>query len=483
MAARDFESPVDDDTDNIYEVTVRVTDADDNTTTKAITVTVTDVRESATLTITGLSNATVAENTPWTSAQPTLTGTPIGDVTWTKEGTDDDDFTIDPSTGVLSMAARDFESPEDADQDNAYEVTVTVEDDDGNTATQALMVTVTVTDVRESATLTITGLSNATVAENTPWTSVQPTLTGTPIGDVTWTKEGTDDDDFTIDPSTGVLSMVARDFESPVDDDTDNIYEVTVRVTDADDNTTTKAITVTVTDVQESATLTITGLSNATVAENTPWTSVQPTVTGTPIGDVTWTKEGTDDDDFTIDPSTGVLSMVARDFESPVDDDTDNIYEVTVRVTDADDNTTTKAITVTVTDVRESATLTITGLSNATVAENTPWTSVQPTLTGTPIGDVTWTKEGTDDDDFTIDPSTGVLSMAARDFESPEDADQDNAYEVTVTVEDDDGNTATQALMVTVTVTDVRERRRLPSRGCRTRRSQRIRRGPRRNQR
>ena len=41
----------------------------------------------------------------------------------------------------------------------------------------------------------------------------------------------------------------------------------------------------------------------------------------------------------------------------------------------------------------------------------------------------------TDDDDFTIDPSTGVLSMAARDFESPEDADQDNAYEVTVTVD------------------------------------------------
>ena len=71
--------------------------------------------------------------------------------------------------------------------------------------------------------------------------------------------------------------MVARDFESPVDDDTDNIYEVTVRVTDADDNTATQAITVTVTDVQESATLTITGLSNATVAENTPWTSVQPT--------------------------------------------------------------------------------------------------------------------------------------------------------------------------------------------------------------
>ena len=381
-------------------VKVKVT-AVDGTTMKTYAVTVTR-RPPANLAVTGLADTTVAENRAFASWVPSLSGTPVGTVTWTKEGVDAADFTIDSNTGQLSMVAQDFEDPADANTDNAYEVTVKATDADDNTTTQAI--TVTVTDVRETATLTITGLSNATVAENTAWTSVQPTLTGTPIGDVTWTKEGTDDDDFTINSTTGRLSMVARDYESPADDDTDNIYEVTVRVTDADDNTATKAITVTVTDVQESATLTITGLSNATVAENTPWTSVQPTLTGTPIGDVTWTKEGTDDDDFTINSTTGRLSMVARDYESPADDDTDNIYEVTVRVTDADDNTATQAITVTVTDVRESATLTITGLSNATVAENTPWTSVQPTLTGTPIGDVTWTKEGTDDDDFTIDP-------------------------------------------------------------------------------
>ena len=352
------------------------------------------------------------------------------------------------------MVARSFESAADANIDNVYEVTVKATDEDGNTATKAI--TLTIINVQEQTTLAITGLAVVSVPENEPWTSSVPTLTGTPVGEVTWTKEGDDASDFSINSSTGVLSMVSRDYESPEDANTDNAYEVTVKATDADDNSAMVSIMVTVTDVQESVNLAITGLDDD-VVENTVWTSLVPVLTGTPIGDVTWTKEGTDTDDFTINSTTGRLSMVARDFESPVDDDTDNIYEVTVRVTDADDNTTTKAITVTVTDVRESATLTITGLSNATVAENTPWTSAQPTLTGTPIGDVTWTKEGTDDDDFTIDPSTGVLSMAARDFESPEDADQDNAYEVTVTVEDDDGNTATQALMVTVTVTDVRE--------------------------
>ena len=380
-----------------------------------------------------------------------LNGTPVGAVTWTKEGADAEDFTINASTGVLSMVARDYENPVDANTDNAYEVTVKATDADDNTATKAI--TVTVTDMKERATLTITGLSNATVAENTPWTS-EPSLTGTPIGDVTWTVEGTDADDFTINASTGVLSMAAQDYESSEDDDADNIYEVTVKATDDDDNTATVEITVTVTDIQESATLAITGLEDDSVQENQAWTS-EPSLTGTPIGAVTWTKEGTDAADFTINASTGVLSMVARDFENPVDDDTDNAYEVTVRVTDEDDNTAIVSISVMVTGVQEQATLTITELTDDAVQENTAWTSPRPMLNGTPVGAVTWTKEGTDAADFTINASTGVLSMIARDYENPADQNTDNMYEVTVKATDADDNTATKA--ITVTVTDVTE--------------------------
>ena len=453
MVARDYENPADADTDNAYEVTVKATDADANTATMDITVTVTDAVETATLAITGLANATVAENTAWTSPAPTLTGTPVGAVTWTLEGTDAGDFTINPGTGVVSMVARDYENPEDADTDNVYEVTVKATDADANTA--AVAITVTVTDVVETATLAIGGLANATVAENTAWTSPAPTLTGTPVGAVTWTLEGTDAGDFTIDPGTGEVSMVARDYENPADADTDNAYEVTVKATDADANTATMDITVTVTDAVETATLAITGLANATVAENTAWTSPAPTLTGTPVGAVTWTLEGTDAGDFTIDPGTGEVSMVARDYENPEDADTDNAYEVTVKATDADANTATVAITVTVTDVVETATLAIGGLANATVAENTAWTSSAPTLTGTPVGAVTWTLEGTDAGDFTIDPGTGEVSMVARDYENPADADTDNAYEVTVKATDADANTAT--MDITVTVTDAVE--------------------------
>ena len=341
------------------------------------------------------------ENTPWTSPVPDVIGPPIGDVTWSVEGTDGEDFTINSATGQLSMVVRNYESPADANADNVYEVTVKATDADGNVATKAIEVTVT--DVRESVNLSITGLVDANVSENQAWTSPVPSVTGTPIGDVTWSKEGTDAADFSINSATGQLSMVDRSFESPADANTDNVYEVTVKATDADGNVATKAITLTILNVQEQVTLTITGLAVTNVPENYAWTSPVPTLTGTPIGEVTWSKEGTDAADFSIDSSTGRLSMVARDYESPEDDDADNGYEVTVKATDEDGNMATKAITLTIRNVQEHATLSITGLADASVAENTPWTSPVPSLTGGPIGDVTWTKEGDDAADFSID--------------------------------------------------------------------------------
>ena len=449
MAARDFESPVDADADNVYEVTVRATDDDENTVAESFTVTVTDVRETVTLGITGLGNRNIAENSAFTSSAPRLTGTPIGEVVWTIEGSDASDFSVDDSTGAVSMVARDFEDPVDADTDNDYAVTVRATDDDDNQATASF--TVTVTDVREAATLGITGLSNRSVAENAAFRSPTPVLTGTPIGNVEWTVEGADAPDFSIDGSSGVVSMVARDFESPADADRNNVYSITVRVSDDDDNRATASFTVTVTDVQETVNLGVTGFADMDVAENTAFTSSRPGLSGTPIGDVAWTIEGSDAADFSVSGSTGVVSMVRRNFESPVDADADNVYEVTVRITDDDDNTATASFTVTVTDVAERVSLGISGLGNRIVAENTKFTSPVPGLSGTPIGNVEWTIEGVDAADFTVSASTGVVTMAARNFESPVDDDADNDYEVTVRVTDDDNNTAAVSFTVTVT--------------------------------
>ncbi|ARN77289.1 hypothetical protein BST97_04440 [Nonlabens spongiae] len=65
-----------------------------------------------------------------------------------------------------------------------------------------------------------------TVMENNSFTSVQPTLTNSPGGTITYSLSGDDAALFTINSSTGVVSMVPRDFENPVDSDTDNFYDL-----------------------------------------------------------------------------------------------------------------------------------------------------------------------------------------------------------------------------------------------------------------
>ena len=145
---------------------------------------------------------------------------------------------------------------------------------------------------------------------------------------------------------------------------------------------------------------------------------------------------------FSVDANTGVVSMIARDFESPADANTDNVYEVTLVATDDDGNTDSEAFTVTVTDVAETVAFTIDAIADTKVAENAAFTSVPPNLSGaTPIGNLTYTVSGTDAGLFSVDASTGVVSMVARDFESPADANSDNVYEVTLVATDDDGNT------------------------------------------
>ena len=299
---------------------------------------------------------------------------PNADLAWL----DENDVALADADGSADGHQVDLDAGE-----NVVKAKVTAVD---GTTMETYVVTVT---RRAPVNLAVIGLADTTVAENRTFASWVPALSGTSVGTVTWTKEGVDAADFTIDPSTGVLSMVVRDYEAPADANTDNGYEVTVKATDADDNSALVSITVTVTDEVETATLAITGLADVSVPENMPWTSPAPTLTGGPIGEVTWSVEGTDAADFTIDPSTGVLSMVARDYEAPADANTDNAYEVRVKATDADGNSAMVSIKVTVTDVKELAALSITGLADASVEENEPWASPVPTLTGTPIGEVT----------------------------------------------------------------------------------------------
>ena len=443
MVARDYEDPADDDENNVYEVTVKATDADDITGTAAITVTVTDVNEAPAFATAAALAISVPEGTTGNIGSPATASDPEGaSLAYSLTGTDAASFNVS-STGQISVASGTTLNHE---QKARYAFSVVVSDGATPALTATRAVTVTVTDVDES--LTIAGLANGTVAENAVYTSAAPTVTGH-RGAVTWTKEGTDAADFTIS-SSGVLSMVARDYEDPVDDDEDNVYEVTVKATDADGITGTAAITVTVTNVNEAPAFNTATALAISVPEGTTGNIGSPVAASDPEGaSLAYSLTGTDAASFDVS-STGQISVASG---TTLNHEQKSSYSLTVVASDGATPalTATRAVTVTVTDVDES--LTITGLANGTVAENAVYTSPAPTVSGY-RGAVTWTKEGTDAADFTIS-SSGVLSMVARDHEDPVDDDEDNVYEVTVKATDADNITGTAA--ITVTVTNVNE--------------------------
>ena len=128
--------------------------------------------------------------------------------------------------------------------------TYTVSDFDGDTATATL--TITVANVNDDP--VITSGSAVNVAEgSTAVTTVTATDTdGDTLSFSIDTLGGADHAAFSVDSVTGVLTFQAPpDFEIPGDSDSDNVYEVTVQVSDGQGGTESQLISVTVTNVNE----------------------------------------------------------------------------------------------------------------------------------------------------------------------------------------------------------------------------------------
>jgi len=210
-------------------------------------------------------------------------------------GDDNGFFTLDVNTGLLTFTvAPDFETPGDADTDNAYEVQVTVTDSGGLTDRQDI--TVTVTDVNDAPVITSNGglaTANVNAAENqTAVTDVQSTDAdgdlegaGLTYSLTTVAAGGADNGLFTLNVNTGLLTFTSvPDFETPGDANTDNDYEVQVTVTDSGGLTDRQDITVTVTDVNDAPMITSNGggaTANVNAAENqTAVTDVHATAAG-----------------------------------------------------------------------------------------------------------------------------------------------------------------------------------------------------------
>jgi hypothetical protein len=150
---------------------------------------------------------------------------------------------------------------------------------------------------------------------------------------------------------------------------------------------------------------------------------------------------GADAARFSIDAATGALRFVAApDYEAPSDAGTDNVYDVTVQVSDGA-WTDTQALAVTVTAVNDNAPQfgSVGTDQPRVVLEGEPWSSVLAAADADqPAQTLTFRIQGGADAAlFMLDPSSGLLAFKrVADHEAPQDADRNNVYEVDIEVSD-----------------------------------------------
>ena len=169
---------------------------------------------------------------------------------------DNPNFSISSSGQLRTAAILNHEALPDGEVD----VPVTATDPYGNTGT--ITVTVTVDDVNEAPMIT-TGITRRDHAENTATDDTDGLITtyvasdideGDDVADLAWTVEGDDAAMFDMGESNGTLRFKdSPNFEMPMDRNKDNVYKVTVVVSDDGDPKLTdkRQVEITVTDMAE----------------------------------------------------------------------------------------------------------------------------------------------------------------------------------------------------------------------------------------
>ena len=408
-SAPDYEKPNDGDKKNDYEVTIQSSDGN-LTVTLDVEVSVTNVNESGA--VSGSASINYAENGTDTIETYSITDPESDTITWSLTGTDAARFSISSSGALTFKSAPDYEKPNDGNKDNVYDVTIQVS---GGGETPTLHAEITVTNVNESG--SITGAASIDFAENGTGTVETYSITD-PEGDtITWSISGTDAARFSISTEGALTFTSAPDYEKPNDGDERNDYEVTISASDGN-LTATLDVKITVTDVNELGS--ITGSTSVSYTENDTSAVGTYSLSGAPEeAHVTWSLGGDDAAVFTID-TEGVLTFLAPpNFESPLDVDADNTYDVHI-VAAAGQEQAEVQVSVSVTDAEDAPRFPSRALA-ASIPENScPGAhtiyhgigGLNGTNTDEDGDPLTYALSGPDASVFVIHPPTGHVTLA-----------------------------------------------------------------------
>lgn len=275
-------------------------------------------------------------------------------ITYSHSGADATLFNVNASTGEItfkSATGADFEDAKDANKDNAYQITITA------TATATVTtggltpdtistdhhVTINLLNLNDTAPEFAAPASTASVNENT---TTIPTVAATDADNSPTVLNplvyslGTAGDSsfFKVNAITGEVEFkIAPDFETPLDDGANNVYVVTLKVSDTV-ATAQHTITVTVLDVNESVNQAPVFNVNipTTVNLNENITAISTYTATDPNGDtLLYTLGGVDKALFAISATGQLTFKTAPDFETPADVNGDNSYLVNVIASDA----------------------------------------------------------------------------------------------------------------------------------------------------
>ena len=400
----DFEKPVDANKDNVYMVTVKVTDDGKLTGTRQMLVTVTNVTEDGTIKLSAIQPKTgiglmasltdpdfiTSTNTDgsmetgvtwqwWrTDAEVTeVTVLPVANEDGDRAGwgeiddAETDTYTpvsgdighglaavatyTDP-TGTGESANKHSDNPVIINNDNVGPVFKDENDDE---------ITDTTRKVREDATANAAVDVDDTTDINEAMQVGKPVMATDPnAGDLlTYNLGGPDaalfditDDTIDADDITGG-GLISLNTNTELDYEDRTTYMVVVTAADPDGEMASVDVTIKVTDVDEAPKiiaggLVVRGTSDTNYAENGMGMVATYSAAGPDAADATWSLSGADAGDFSIS-SAGVLTFMASpNYESPADANTDNIYMVMVNANDGT-NDAMKAVTVRVTNEDE----------------------------------------------------------------------------------------------------------------------------------
>ena len=450
-----LDNPQDANGDSSYELVITATDSASNSSDLALSISVVDDTGSAPVFAEASVSLDVDENSAGSVYTAQATDVDPGDIlTYSITGTDAALFTIDSASGDLSFNnAPDYENPSDAGANNVYNLAITATDSMAKQASQSL--TLTVLNLNDnSPQLELTSSSFSTLENTISVTTVAASDTDGDALDFSLITSA-DSSFFTLDPSSGVLAFAqAPDFETAQDSNTDNTYELELSVFDGA-HTSTQAIIVTVTDVDEAPSF-ATPSPSLSFHENNSSIVYTAAATDPEQAELTYSASGTDASLFTLDSSSGELAFKATpDFETPLDADSDNAYQLDITVFDGAHQAS-QALTITVTNVNEAPTFASTSINLSTAENNSSFTHIVAAADDEDQNEqLTYQLSGTDQSAFNLDPDTRELAFQQTpDYESPADQGANNTYQIDIIASDGDLE-ATQA--ITITVTNVEE--------------------------